>query len=142
TCALPISALAEIARLFQTHTEFGERYQLLKILEEFETTIAHELDYRREAANLTALGRNLAEFKRIIVPQPIQDYTTHKILTMDYVEGTKITSLSPLARLDFDGDALAEELFKAYLKQVLIDGTFHADPHPGNIFLTTDQRIG
>jgi len=136
------AALAEIARLLQTHTDFGERYQLLKILEEFETTIAHELDYRREAANLTALGRNLAEFKRIIVPQPIQDYTTHKILTMDFVEGTKITSLSPLARLDFDGCALAEELFKAYLKQVLIDGTFHADPHPGNIFLTTDQRIG
>jgi predicted unusual protein kinase regulating ubiquinone biosynthesis (AarF/ABC1/UbiB family) len=60
---------------------------------------------------------------------------------MDYVEGTKITELSPLTRLDVDGHALAEELFRAYLKQVLIDGTFHADPHPGNVFLTTDHKI-
>jgi predicted unusual protein kinase regulating ubiquinone biosynthesis (AarF/ABC1/UbiB family) len=60
---------------------------------------------------------------------------------MDLIEGTKITELSPLARLDFDGHALAEELFQAYLKQILVDGTFHADPHPGNIFFTNDHRI-
>jgi predicted unusual protein kinase regulating ubiquinone biosynthesis (AarF/ABC1/UbiB family) len=60
---------------------------------------------------------------------------------MDYIEGKKITELSPIARLDFKGAMLAEELFKAYLKQVLVDGVFHADPHPGNIFMTTDHRI-
>src|SRR5207237_6522509 len=60
---------------------------------------------------------------------------------MEYVEGFKITELSPLARLDIDGEGLAEELFRAYLQQVLVDGVFHADPHPGNIFLTTDHRI-
>jgi predicted unusual protein kinase regulating ubiquinone biosynthesis (AarF/ABC1/UbiB family) len=60
---------------------------------------------------------------------------------MDYVSGTKITTLSPIAQLDMNGDVLAEELFKAYLKQVLIDGFFHADPHPGNIFLTDDGRV-
>ena len=63
------------------------------------------------------------------------------MLTMEYVEGAKITELSPIARLDIDGPALAEELFRAYLKQVLVDGLFHADPHPGNIFLTSDHRI-
>ena len=60
---------------------------------------------------------------------------------MDYVSGTKITALSPVVKLDINGDVLAEELFKAYLKQVLIDGFFHADPHPGNIFLTDDGRV-
>ena len=60
---------------------------------------------------------------------------------MDYVSGTKITSLSPITRLDHNGEVLAEELFKAYLKQVLIDGFFHADPHPGNIFVTDDKRV-
>jgi ubiquinone biosynthesis protein len=60
---------------------------------------------------------------------------------MQFVEGTKITELGPLARLDIDCEALAEELFKAYLKQVLVDGIFHADPHPGNIFLTDDGRV-
>lgn len=134
-------ALHEIARVLHRHTDFGQRYQLVKVLQEFEDTIAHELDYRREAANLTALAGNMREYKRIQVPLPVDDYTTHKILTMDYIEGIKITELSPLTRLDLDGNALAEEVFQAYLKQVLIDGTFHADPHPGNVFLTTDHRI-
>ncbi|MFO7445760.1 MAG: AarF/UbiB family protein, partial [Ignavibacteriaceae bacterium] len=67
--------------------------------------------------------------------------TTSKVLTMDFVKGTKITSISPLAKLEFDSTVLIEELFKAYLDQVLIDGFFHADPHPGNVFLTDDKRI-
>jgi ubiquinone biosynthesis protein len=134
-------ALREIARFMGRHTRLGQRYQFPKILEEFEHTLVRELDYRREAANLVAVGRNLAEFRLIQVPQPVDDYTTHKILTMDFVEGTKITELSPLARQEFNGRELAEELFRAYLKQVLVDGVFHADPHPGNIFLTSDFRI-
>jgi ubiquinone biosynthesis protein len=69
------------------------------------------------------------------------DYSSRSVLTMDYVRGTKITTLSPIARLDINGAALAEEFFKAYLKQVLVDGFFHADPHPGNIFLTDDGRV-
>lgn len=135
------AALDEIAKLLHRHTEFGQRHELVKVLEEFESTIAHELDYRREAANLVTLGNNLREFKHIRIPRPVDSYTTHKVLTMDYIEGTKITELSPLAALDLDGKALAEELFQAYLKQVLLDGTFHADPHPGNVFLTSDRRI-
>lgn len=135
------AALAEIAKVLHRHTEFGQRHELVKLLDEFETSIAHELDYRREAANMVTLGANLREFKRIRIPQPVDKYTTHKVLTMDFIDGTKITELSPLAALDIDGRALAEELFKAYLKQVLLDGTFHADPHPGNVFLTTDNRI-
>ncbi len=135
------AALDEIAKVLHRHTEFGQRHELVKVLEEFETTIAHELDYRREAANMVALANNLREFKRIRIPLPIDSYTTHKVLTMDYIDGTKITELSPLTPLDLDGRTLAEELFQAYLKQVLIDGTFHADPHPGNVFLTTDRRI-
>jgi predicted unusual protein kinase regulating ubiquinone biosynthesis (AarF/ABC1/UbiB family) len=61
---------------------------------------------------------------------------------MGYVQGKKVTQLSPLARMEMDGSALAEELFRAYLKQILVDGFFHADPHPGNVFITPDFRIG
>jgi predicted unusual protein kinase regulating ubiquinone biosynthesis (AarF/ABC1/UbiB family) len=77
----------------------------------------------------------------IHIPQPVPDYCTRCVLTMDHVQGRKITSLGPLARLEINGTALAEELFKAYLKQVLVDGLFHADPHPGNVFVTDDGRI-
>jgi predicted unusual protein kinase regulating ubiquinone biosynthesis (AarF/ABC1/UbiB family) len=135
------AALHEIAKFLHHHTRAGQRYQVESVLEEFENTLAHELDYRREAANLVTLGKNLARFERLRVPAPIDDYCARKILTMDYIEGTKITELPPLARLDIEGGALAEELFRAYLQQILVDGIFHADPHPGNILLTTDARI-
>ncbi|HEV2211693.1 MAG TPA: AarF/ABC1/UbiB kinase family protein [Verrucomicrobiae bacterium] len=135
------AVLRQLACFFQRHTRTGQRYHPDKVLEEFQNTLAHELDYRREAANLITLGTNLREFERLVVPQPIPDYSTRRVLTMEYIEGTKITELSPLARLDLDGTALAEELFQAYLKQILVDGVFHADPHPGNVLVTTDQRI-
>jgi predicted unusual protein kinase regulating ubiquinone biosynthesis (AarF/ABC1/UbiB family) len=133
--------LSQLAEFFDEHTELGRQYQFRAMLEEMRITIQHELNYEREAQNLVTVGKNLAEFESIQVPQPIGDYCTRRVLTMDYVRGRKITALGPLATLDLKGNALAEELFRAYLKQVLVDGTFHADPHPGNVFVTEDGRI-
>jgi len=133
--------LEEIASFLDEHTEIGRRYRFGKILAEFKTTLLQELDYQREATNLLTLAANLKEFPHIHVPLPVIDYSSRHVLTMDYIQGTKITALSPLAKLDIDGAMLAEELFQAYLKQVLVDGFFHADPHPGNIFLTNDGGV-
>lgn len=134
-------ALDEIAAFVDAHTDLGRRYRFGRVLEEFRITIHNELDYVREAQNLRTLGENLEEFERLQVPQPISDYCTTCVLTMERVQGLKITTLSPVALLEIEGAALAEELFKAYLKQVLVDGFFHADPHPGNVFLTDEGRI-
>jgi ubiquinone biosynthesis protein len=133
--------LEEAASFLDQHTKIGRRYRFSKLVEEFKVTLLHELDYEREAANLNVVAQNLKQFQRIRVPLPVSDFTTHRVLTMEFVEGIKITELSPLATLELDGEALADELLQAYLKQVLVDGLFHADPHPGNIFLTSDQRI-
>ena len=133
--------LTEIAEFFDAHTELGKRHRFLNILEEFRVSIQQELNYEREAQNLITVGNNLKEFELIQVPQPVPDYSTRRVLTMDYVQGRKITALGPLARLEIKGAPLAEELFKAYLKQVLVDGLFHADPHPGNVFITDDGHI-
>ncbi len=133
--------LEEIAGFLDAHTSLGRRHRFLSILEEFRQAIQQELNYDREAHNLIMLGKNLEEFKLIQVPQPVPDYYTRSLLTMEEVVGKKITSLGPLGQLDLNGGPLAEELFKAYLQQVLIDGLFHADPHPGNVFVTTDGRI-
>jgi predicted unusual protein kinase regulating ubiquinone biosynthesis (AarF/ABC1/UbiB family) len=133
--------LEQIAGFLDGHTSVGRRHRFLVILEEFRLTIQQELNYEREAHNLVALGQNLADFKLIQIPQPVTDYSTRSILTMEEVTGQKITALGPLARLDLQGAPLAEELFKAYLQQVLLDGLFHADPHPGNVFITDDGRI-
>lgn len=133
--------LQQIAEWFDAHTEAGERYRFARILEEFRLSIQQELNYEREAQNLVAVGHNLREFPLILVPQPVPDYSTGCVLTMDYVHGLKLTKVGPIVRLDVNGCELAEEVFRAYLKQVLIDGIFHADPHPGNVFLTDDGRI-
>jgi ubiquinone biosynthesis protein len=137
-----LDVLDEIASFADEHTKLGRRHRLGDVLEQFRKALVQELDYEREAMNLIAVGESLKEFPHIRVVQPIPDYTTRAVLTMTYLSGTKITKLSPVTRLDFDGPTLASELFRAYLKQILVDGLFHADPHPGNVFLTDDNCVG
>ena len=139
--AADLEAFAEIATFLDAHTEAGRRYQFTKIVAEFRKTLMEELDYREEAKHLNQLRANLCEFERIIVPEPILDLTTPCVLTMEFVRGRKITALSPVALIELDREGLAEELSRAYLKQILVDGFFHADPHPGNIHLSEDGRL-
>lgn len=134
-------ALEDIADFLDHHTEMGKRYEFCHLLEQFRKSLLQELDYRQEANNLRTLREQLRDFPRLIVPAPIGDYCASRVLTMEFVPGKKVTDLNPLARMEFDGEALAEEMFRAYLQQILVNGFFHADPHPGNVFITPDYRI-
>ena len=136
-----LEALGEIAHFLDQHTELGKRYEFDNMLVNLRKSLLRELDFTIEANNLHAIGQNLSEFEEIVIPEPIDDFTTTRVLTMEYITGKKITALNPLRLLEIDGALLAEELFSAYLKQFLVDGLFHADPHPGNVFLTDDDRI-
>lgn len=136
-----LEVLNDIAAFLDGHTEMGKRYEFQGILAELRKSLLRELDYRQEARNLTIFAENLKDFEVLVVPLPVEGFTTSRVLTMDFVKGKKITSLSPLGWIDIDGYMLAEQLFHAYLKQILVDGFFHADPHPGNVFLTEDRRI-
>jgi ubiquinone biosynthesis protein len=136
-----LESLSEIAEFIDAHTEFGRRYEIARIVEHFRTTLMREMDYQKEALHLKELRSNLEEFKHLLVPEVIDDYSTSQVLTMEYLAGTKITSLSGAVLIDIDGETLAEELFEAYLKQIIVDGFFHADPHPGNLLLTPGRNI-
>ena len=136
-----MAALTELAELADAHTELGRRYGFTQLLEQFRRSLAGELDYQREAANLTRMAELTAPFPHLLVPAPVPDYTTRSVLTMDFVPGRKVTALGPLGRLDLDGRVLVEELFRAYLQMILVDGFLHADPHPGNVLLTPDHRL-
>jgi len=136
-----LTALAEIATFVDKHSEAGERYDFSQMVGEFRKSLLDELDYLHEAAHLKTLGENLKPFRTIIVPQPVDDYTSSRVLTMDYVPGTKVTEVGPLARLDVDAERLGRELVRAYLHQIVVDGFFHADPHPGNVFVTSDNKL-
>lgn len=136
-----LDTLRELAEFAVKHTKVARKYAFDEVLAELRHILLQELDYVREAQNLMLLGKNLQEFENITVPQPIQDYSTSKVLTMEFIEGTKITSISPLRRLENDLSHLVDELVEAYLKQLITDGFVHADPHPGNVHLTDQNKI-
>ena len=136
-----LEALGEIAHFLDLHTELGRRYEFENMLVNLRKSLLRELDFTIEANNLHTISESLVEFDEIVVPEPIDDFTTTRVLTMEYITGKKITALNPLRLLEIDGTSLADALFRAYLKQFLIDGLFHADPHPGNVFLTDDDRV-
>jgi ubiquinone biosynthesis protein len=136
-----LEALEEFAQFIDAHTELGRRYEFGNMLSGLRKSLLQELDFKSEANNLVMFAENLREFERIIIPEPVLDYTTSRVLTMEYITGKKITDVSPLRLVEIDGPGLADELFRAYLQQILVDGVFHADPHPGNVFLTDDGRI-
>jgi ubiquinone biosynthesis protein len=136
-----LEAFEQVAAVLDKRTKAGERYRFGEMMEEFRKTLLEELDYKREAHNLATLQQNLAEFDRLVVPSAVPDYSTGRVLTMEYVQGVKVTDLSPVALLEMNGKELAEQLFEAYLKMVFVDGFFHADPHPGNVFVTSDGRV-
>ena len=136
-----LEALEELASFLDEHSDRAHRYRLAEVVDQFRRSLLRELDYRSEARNLETLAKNLAEIPTMYVPKPIETYSTARVLTMELVRGRKVTALSPLALMELDRERLADDLFRAYLKQILVDGFFHADPHPGNVFVTEDGRI-
>jgi ubiquinone biosynthesis protein len=134
-----LEALGEMAAFLEEHTDFGRRFGITFLFQEFRRSMTRELDFRQEALHLVTIGASLKEIPEIVIPQPVMDYTSSRLLTMEFIPGKKVTALSPLARLELDGERLADALFRAYLKQMLRDGFFHADPHPGNVFLVDDH---
>lgn len=136
-----LEALAEVVAVAAKHSDIGRRFAVNDLLDEFRSALIRELDFRLEAQNLERLRHNLSRYSRLVVPRPVADYSTSRVLTMEFINGVPVTGMGPLRRLELEGDALAEDLVRAYLDQILVDGFFHADPHPGNILITEDNRL-
>ena len=136
-----LDTLKELSDFAVKHSKTAKKYGIDDVLDEMRHILIHELDYSREAQNLIALGKNLEKFEHIVIPQPVLDYSTSKILTMDFVEGQKITSVHGIQKTETDFSVLIDELVEAYLQQIIYDGFAHADPHPGNVHLTKDRKI-
>lgn len=136
-----LDTLREMAEWAVNHTKTARKYAVDEIIEDLRLILLNELNYTKEAQNLIRLEQNLKEFTGLVVPQPVMDYSTENMLTMEYIEGQKVVDLSPLKQIEVDCDALADQLVAAYLQQVIADGFVHADPHPGNIHLTKTHKI-
>lgn len=136
-----MEVLERLASLADARTDVGRTFGFGPLLDQFRRSLAGELDYRREARSLVRFGELTAPYDLLIVPQPVPDYSTSRVLTMDYVEGRKITDIGRLGLVDLDTGPIVEQLFSAYLHMILDAGVLHADPHPGNLLLTDDGRL-
>jgi predicted unusual protein kinase regulating ubiquinone biosynthesis (AarF/ABC1/UbiB family) len=137
-----MDTLRKLAALADRGTSAGRKFGFADLLRQFEQSLTAELDYRREGRNLVRFGELVEPYDLLVVPQPVDDLTTSRVLTMDFIEGRKVTDVGPLGLMEVETGPIVEQLFRAYLKSILSDGFLHADPHPGNLLLTPDGRLG
>ncbi|MFB6156874.1 MAG: ABC1 kinase family protein [Haloferacaceae archaeon] len=119
----------------------GRAFSLENLADEFARTIREEMDYQRERRVLQRIRANFEGNDDVRVPEAVPEVSGPRVLTMEYVGGIKINDVERLEREGFDRTELAEKLQRAYLQMIIQDGTFHADPHPGNLSVAPDGAI-
>ena len=137
-----IEILYKRAAFLEDHWEVARTYGVSDVVDEFAMTIREELDYTREGRNTDRLREGMAEEKGVKVPAVYWELSTSKVLTLEEIEGVKITDIDDRAASPAQRTLLAQRLASAFLKQVFVDGFFHADPHPGNILVSPAYEIG
>ena len=116
-------------------------FNLPVMVNEFERSIFKEINYLEEVANMQNLASNFKGVRYIKVPKPYPDYCTSKVLTMELIKGIELTDLIEGDYPEINKKKIANYGLKSYFKQIMIDGFFHADPHPGNLIVTEDSKL-
>jgi len=130
------SALRRVAGWLMRYEPIRKRVDVRALISELETTVHQEIDYLSEGRNAEVFSRNFAERKRIHVPRVVWSNTTQRVLTLENVYAIKITDYDAITAAGIDRAQVAKVLIDTYLKQIIEDRFFHADPHPGNLFVT------
>jgi ubiquinone biosynthesis protein len=136
---LDLALLRSTARLVAAHSETARLIQLEQLADELEVHLRAELDFAEEAHNTELVARLVAEHERLVVPRVIRPYVTERVLVLERIEGRKVAPGHGLPA-ESAGE-LARMFFRAYVYQVVVEGVYHADPHPGNVLLTDDGRL-
>jgi ubiquinone biosynthesis protein len=142
TMNVDLDILADVARLLQTRTPLGELYDLPGIVEEFAATLRAELDFYREGHNADRFRANFANEPYLYIPKVYWEYTTHRVLVLERIRGIKIDDVAALDAAGYDRYRIGLHAARMVIKEVLEDGFFHADPHPGNFFVLPGEVIG
>ncbi len=133
-----LNVINDLTKRVQRKQEWAKTMDLYGLVDEFGQSILYELNYRNEASNVSLLARNMARFDTIHVPAVYFEFTTDKILTMDFMSGVKISEVDQIEAAGWDRSVIAREFVQAMIKQALFDGFFHADPHPGNVLVNLE----
>lgn len=130
-----IEIIREIARLIESRISWGKRYGIVAVFDEFAHALELEMDYHNEATNADRLRRQLAAVTHVHVPHIYWNLTTEKILTMEAIDGIKINDVEALDAAGVDREEMARVFIQCLFHQILVDGFFHSDPHPGNLLI-------
>jgi predicted unusual protein kinase regulating ubiquinone biosynthesis (AarF/ABC1/UbiB family) len=136
-----VEILKSVARFAERFPQLNENADWAGMLREFDVTIHEEMDYDAEAHNADRFRHNFRNWSNVYVPKIFWNATTRKVLTMEFIHGTKVTDLEAQHRQNIAPEKVNRLLIKTYLKQLLEDGFFHADPHPGNLLVMSDGRL-
>ncbi|MCP3177087.1 MAG: ABC1 kinase family protein [Desulfuromonadales bacterium] len=136
-----LDILMGLAYLVEKHLPSGELYDPTGIVKEFRRTIYREMDFAREGRTIDRFAANFADDPTVHVPQVFWDFTGESVLAMEYVDGIKVSHFDKLRQEGHDLRAIARHGADAILKQVLVHGLFHGDPHPGNIYILDKDRV-
>ena len=136
-----LEIMLHLATLAERHIKEFEIHRPIKIVEEFARTLEKEIDYRIEATNMERIARQFLELPHIYIPAVFRDFTTSLVLTTELIEGIKISKIEKIAAAGLDQKIIADRVVGLVLKQAFDHGFFHADPHPGNIFVLADNVI-
>lgn len=136
-----LEIMFHLATLMEHHVEEMELHRPVKVVEEFSRTLEREIDYSIEATHMERFAREFLNDPTIYVPKVFRDTSTSRVLTMEFVDGIKISEISRLDDAGYDRKIIAARGVDLYLKQVFDNGFFHADPHPGNIFVLPNNVI-
>jgi ubiquinone biosynthesis protein len=137
-----IDALLRLARSVERRAAWAASYQIVALAEDLAGRLREELDYRIEATNTAVIAQNLGKDPVVRVPAIHEALSTRRVLTLQRFHGVSIREDGEIERRGFDRRAIADNLVACYIRQLLIDGFFNADPHPGNILLLEEQQIG
>jgi predicted unusual protein kinase regulating ubiquinone biosynthesis (AarF/ABC1/UbiB family) len=136
-----VSILKSVAKFAERFPQLNENADWSGMLREFDVTIHEEMDYAAEGRNADRFRENFKNWTNVCVPRIYWNATTSKVLTMEFIHGTKVTDVEGQQRLNIAPEKVNRLLIKTYLKQLLEDGFFHADPHPGNLLVKSDGRL-
>ncbi|HMR64656.1 MAG TPA: AarF/ABC1/UbiB kinase family protein [Anaerolineae bacterium] len=137
---LDLDILYDLSRLAEERTPFG--HDLVEIVEDFSVFLRAELDYRREGRNADRFRINFAKEPQLYIPQIHWDYTTNRVLVQERIDGIKIDDIAAIDAAGYNREKLALYSARLVIKEVLEDGFFHADPHPGNVLVLPGEVIG
>jgi ubiquinone biosynthesis protein len=133
-----VGVMSNLSRVLERRSQYARDIDLPGMIKEFGDGIIRELDYGGELYNMRRLARNMESIPGVVVPKAYPELSTSKVLTMDFLQGVKISNVQAIEAAGLERQDIGVTILRALVKQLLVDGFFHADPHPGNVLVNLE----